>query len=56
LKRKKNFNKRKKEIKRTRAKLKTIKQHKLWLNDKIKNQQNFNKRAKEKIRNQKNMD
>jgi hypothetical protein len=29
LKRKKNFNKRKKEIKRTRAKLKTIKQHKL---------------------------
>ena len=30
------------------VKLKTIKQHKLWLNDKIKNQQSFSKKAKEK--------
>jgi hypothetical protein len=44
------------EIKRTRAKLKIIKQHKLWLEDKIENQQNFNKRVKEKIRNQNNGD
>jgi len=28
-----------------RVKLKTIKQHKLWLKDKIKNQQNFNKKS-----------
>ena len=32
-------------------------QHKIWLNDEIKNQQNFNKIVKEKkIRNQKNKD
>jgi hypothetical protein len=30
------------------AKLKTIKQHKLWLNDKNKNQQSFIKKAKGK--------
>jgi hypothetical protein len=39
------------------AKLKIIKQHKLWLKEEIANQQNFNKRAKgKKIRNQKNKD
>jgi hypothetical protein len=30
------------------VKLKTIKQHKLWLNDKIKNQQSFIKKTKGK--------
>jgi len=30
------------------AKLKIIKQHKLWLKEEIANQQNFNKRAKGK--------
>jgi hypothetical protein len=39
-----------------RAKLKTIKQHKLWLKDKIENQQNFNKEPRKKIKNQKNKD
>jgi len=32
------------------------KQYKLWLNYEVENQQNFNKRAKKKIRNQKNKD
>jgi len=40
-----------------RAKLKTIKKHKLWLKDVIESQQNFNRRVnRKKIRNQKNKD
>jgi hypothetical protein len=45
---KNSFNKRKKQIKRMRVKLKKIKQQKLWLNYKIESQKNFNKSVKEK--------
>jgi hypothetical protein len=42
-------------IKRMRAELKKIKQHKLWLNDEIENNKTLIKKSQEnKIRNQKN--
>jgi septal ring factor EnvC (AmiA/AmiB activator) len=45
-----------KEIKRMRAKLKKIKQHKLWLNDEIENNKTLTKELRKKIINQKNKD
>jgi len=39
-----------------RVKLNKINQHKLWLNDEIIRQQNFNKKTKKEIKNQKNKD
>lgn len=39
-----------------RAKLKKIKQHKLWLKDEIQNNKNVTKEPKKKIKNQKNKD
>jgi len=39
-----------------RAKLKKIKQHKLWLNDEIENNETLTKELRKKIINQKNKD
>jgi hypothetical protein len=43
-------------IKRMRAKLKKIKQHKLWLNDEIENNETLANELRKKIINQKNKD